>query len=35
MKVYPQYTFSVILSVIKTIEQKQVNVSEVFCVYIS
>ena len=33
MKVCPQYTFSVILSVFKTIEQKQVNVCEVFCVY--
>jgi len=35
MKVDPQCTFSVILSVFKTVEQKQVNVSEVFCVYIS
>jgi len=35
IKVYPQCTFSVIVSVFKTIKQKQVNVSEVFCVYIS
>jgi hypothetical protein len=35
MEAYPQDTCSVILSVFKTVEKKQVNVSEVFCVHIS